>query len=296
MTRPDPPDRRIRDALNQAGEHVDTRLVEFIRWYQVRARGEPDEQRADHDADPDAGKWSAVGRAAIVLGLAQTGMPAAAVMGLYTALAGVEDAQARMLKSLDRKASLLVEGPLRTAQLLVREAVRVGISDPRYAPTLQLARDRFFDAYGLAGSPQSRAVVQMHLGQISLLLGRRDDASHWLTESYRCAREAIDVLAAGSNDGRVLRSKWSTAASASFYPVGMAVFARKMGKIRKAQYALRATLSYVEFVNAVAASANAVSARTVAAGLRVERVGLNEFAVREVRPGPGAGPPVLPPP
>ncbi len=245
--------------------------------------------------DPGTGKWGAVGRATIVLGLAQAGMPAQAIMALYTALANVEDAQARMLKSVDKKATLLVDGPLRTAQLLLREAERIGLSDPRYASTLQRAWDRFFDAYGLADSPQSRAVVQMHLGQVSLLLGRREDAAHWLMESYRCAREAIEVLAAGSNDGRVLRTKWGTAASALYSPVGVAVLARKMSKIRRAQYSLHATRSYVDFVNAVAAGANSVSRHATAPGLVVEQVSANEFVIREVPLTFGSGPPALPP-
>ncbi|WP_055566982.1 hypothetical protein [Streptomyces atriruber] len=288
MTQPDPSDRRIRDSLTQAGERVDARLVEFIRWYQLRPRRAPGEDAADQDGEPDSRKWGAVGRATIVLGLAQAGLPAVAIMGLYTALANVEETQATMLKSLDKKASLLLDGPLRTAQLLMHEAARIGLSDPRYAATLQQAWDRFFDAYGLAGSPQSRAVVQMHLGQVSLLLGRHEDAAHWMMESYRCARQAIEVLAAGSNDGRVLRSKWGTAASVYVSPVGLAVFARKLGKIRKAQHSLEATRSYVEFVNAVAAGVNAVSTHAVAAGLTVEQLSLNEFVIREVPETPEA--------
>ncbi|MFE9599239.1 hypothetical protein [Streptomyces hokutonensis] len=287
MTQPDPFDRRIQDSidlhLTRAGGKVDAQLVGFVRWYQLHSRGAPDEESVGQDLGLDPGKWGAVGRAAIVLGLAQAGLPTEGIMSLYAALAGVEDVQAAMLKSLDKKASLLLDGPLRTAQLLVHEAERIGLSDARYAATLQRAWDRFFDAYGLAGSPQSRAVVQMHLGQVSLLLGRREDAAHWLMESYRCAREAIEVLAAGSNDGRVLRSKWGTAASVVYYPVGVAVFVRKVGRIRKAQHALQATRSYVEFVNAVAASANAVSTNAIATGLSVEQITLNEFAIREVR-------------
>ncbi|MGW5867627.1 hypothetical protein ACWFRJ_36425 [Streptomyces sp. NPDC055239] len=297
MTRPDPSDRRIRDSLAQAGERVDARLVEFVRWYQIRSRGAPGDEGAGRDAGPEAGKWGAVGRATIVLGLSQTGLPAEGIMSLYAALADVEDAQAAMLESLDKKASLLLDGPLRTAQLLVHEAERIGLSDPRYVTTLQQAWDRFFDAYGLADSPQSRAVVQMHLGQMSLLLDRREDAAHWLTESYRCAREAIEVLAAAPDEGSAPWRKWGIAATAlTFPPVGMAVVARrKVGKILEAQYALQAACSYVEFVNAVAASVNAVSPHANAVGLRVELLPLNKFAIREVRTGPGHGPPTSPP-
>ncbi|MGW7208485.1 hypothetical protein [Streptomyces sp. NPDC054837] len=280
--------------LTRLGKNVDERLVEFVRWYQLRSRRAPSEEAVVQGAAPDLGRWGEVGRAAIVLGLAGAGLPADGVMSLFAALAAVEDEQASMLKSIDRKSSLLLEGPLRTAQLLVREAERMGVSDPRYNATLERAWERFFDAYGLAGSPQSQAVVEMHLGQVSLLLGRREDAAHWLMESYRCAREAVDVLAAGSNDGRVMRSRWGTTASVVYYPVGLVVFARKVGKIWKAQQALQATRSYVEFVNAVAASANSVSTSPAAAGLSVEQLAPNKFIIREVGVGPEAGPPSAP--
>ncbi|MGW5732924.1 MULTISPECIES: hypothetical protein [Streptomyces] len=296
MTRSDPSDRRIKDSLAQAGERFDARLVEFVRWYQLRSSQTPDDERADHGVVPGAGKWGAVGRATIVLGLSQAGLPAEGIMSLYAALADVEDAQAAMLESLDKKASLLLDGPLRTAQLLVHEAERIGLSDPRYVTTLEQAWDRFFDAYGLADSPQSQAVVQMHLGQMSLLLDRREDAAHWLTESYRCAREAIELLATDPE----VRAPWKTlgiaATAFTFPPVGMAVVARrKVGRILQAQHALQAACTYVEFVNAVAASANAVSTHANAVALSVELLPPNKFAIREVPTDPQPDPPTSPP-
>ncbi|MFF4509076.1 hypothetical protein [Streptomyces sp. NPDC001401] len=289
MAQNDPADRRIWDSvdeqLSRGGEAVDARLVGFVRWYQQRASELSSGDANDSSAESDLNRWIAIGSATVVLGLSTAGLPGDAIMKLITALVDVEEVQSTMLKSIDEKATRLLDGPLRTAQLLLREAQRTGPADPRYAAILQQAWERSFDAYGLADSPQSRAVVQMYLGQVSLLLNRREDAAHWLTESYRCAREAVDHMVAGSSDIRVLRSKWSTAASVLYYPVGAVVLARKLGKIHRAQQTQQETRTFVEFVNAVAAATNSLSSGPPVAGLIVEPRGHNVFVVRECRPG-----------
>ncbi|GAA4586007.1 hypothetical protein GCM10023194_30690 [Planotetraspora phitsanulokensis] len=267
-----------------AGDWIDGRLARFAQWAQQKS-GPDDASRlpfTTSETGSELESWFALSRAVATFGLEVAQVPGAASgVRILEALLGTGGAQVAMLASIDRKVTLILEGPFRAAQIHLKEAGRITSSDPDYNRHLQQARDKFIDAHGLAASIQDRAVVEMHLGVVYLLLGRRSDASHWLSASYDSARAVVDHFAETAGNVKVLRSKWSTAAASYAYVVGVAVFARKMKKVWNAQRALAAMRSFIPFVNCVADSYNGVSSSGSVAVLHLEQTGANKFVLRE---------------
>src|SRR2546421_245485 len=113
------------------------------------------------------------------LGVATSGIASGGeLLGVLRAVTGSEDAQGRLLRSIDAKVDALVKGPYNTGRTHLHEAQRVGPDDPDQLSHIQAARDCFFDAHGQAASVQSRSLVEYHLALTLLLLGRPADAIH----------------------------------------------------------------------------------------------------------------------
>ncbi|GAA4557483.1 hypothetical protein [Planotetraspora kaengkrachanensis] len=276
-----PPDGAPRQG---AGDWIDGRMARFAQWAQQKSG--PDDGSRLPFVTPEAGseldQWFTLSRAVAAFGLEVAQVPGAASgMRVLEALLGTGGAQVAMLASIDRKVTLILEGPFRAAQIHLSEAGRMTSADPDYDRHLQQARDKFIDAHGLAVSIQDRAVVEMHLGVVYLLLGRRSDASHWLSASYGSARAVVDHFAETAGNVKVLRSKWSTAAASYVYFVGVAVFAKKLKKVWNAQRAIAAMRSFIPFVNCVADSYNGVAGGGLVAILHLEQTGANKFVLRE---------------
>jgi hypothetical protein len=209
----------------------------------------------------EAGRWAGLADASVALALARSGVPGAEnALDLLRALYGIEDDQTRLLHSIERNVRLLQEGPFRAGRLLLSEAIRLGPGDPEHQRMLSAAKDKFYDAHPLASSMQGRAVVEMNLGLVWQALGRPEDARHWMQQSYESARVVIAALAKQAGDVKVLHSRWSTAALATYlYPAGVFVIPAKLKKVWGSERARDAIGAFLPFVNCVAASLNALS-------------------------------------
>ena len=96
---------------------------------------------------------------------------------------GAQDAQERLLRSIDAKVDALVKGPYNTGRTHLREAQRIGALDPNHLRHIEQANECFYTARwtGSVGA-EPPCSVEYHLGLTWLLLGRRDDGVHWLAQ------------------------------------------------------------------------------------------------------------------
>jgi hypothetical protein len=112
---------------------------------------------------------------------------------LAKALMDVEEAQVRLLRSIDDNVKLLRAGPFTTGRLHLAEAHRLVHDLDRCRRHIQRAEDHFFEAHGLTIESIEQATVEMHIGLIAILLGHQEDARHWLALAYsKSAAKARD--------------------------------------------------------------------------------------------------------
>jgi hypothetical protein len=225
-------------------------------------------------------KWSGLASAVESYAIAVSGVPGAdGAISVLKALYGVEDAQALMLRSIDRHVRLLREGPFRSGQLLLREAERVGPADEDYSGFLAKARDHFYDAHGLAASVQERAVIELHLGLVAVLIDKQADAKHWLGQSYESGAKVVEELTSKSRNVKVLHSR-KVAAALTVSTYGLYVIPAKLKKVWDAELAVGALQSFVPFMNCAANSLNAVSGSSQAPAIQLRTVGDGTYELR----------------
>lgn len=269
------------DQWQQVGEELDGALRRAAKWMQKRSKRTADPPLPIVDGREMAeNKWSGLASAVESYAIAVSGVPGAdSAISVLKALYGVEDAQALMLRSIDRHVRLLREGPFRSGQLLLREAERVGPADEDYSGFLAKARDHFYDAHGLAASVQERAVIELHLGLVAVLIDKQADAKHWLGQSYESGAQVVEELTSRSRNVKVLHSRKITAAlTVSAY--GLYVIPAKLKKVWDAELAVGALQSFLPFVNCAADSLNAVSGSSRAPAIQFRTVGDGTYELR----------------
>ena len=129
------------------------------------------------------------------------------ILGVLHAVSGSEDAQARLLRSIDAKVDALVKGPYNTGRTHLLEARRLAADDPQQRRHIEDANYCFYQAHGQAASVQSRSLVEYHLGLTWLMLGRRDDSVHWFAQSHESAMAVANELASRVGNIKVLHSR-----------------------------------------------------------------------------------------
>jgi hypothetical protein len=202
----------------------------------------------------------------------------AAGVRVIAALFGMEGAQSALLQSIERKVTLLVEGPFHVGRLRLQEARRVSSTHADYVEHVRYACDRFYDAHAQATSIQHRALVEMHLGVVNMLLGKKSDAVHWFGEAYGSAREALRHLAESSADTRfTLPGRWGANVTSYLQDRSGAEW---VVKLPRARGTLAAAHTMIPFVNCLAECFNALSADSGRATLpRVRLVEEGDFIV-----------------
>ena len=258
---------------------------------QVATRGDPAADPAtpilDRPPSPAVlGQWGGLAGAVQKYAVATSGVVGGGeIVGILKAIAGVQDAQLGLLRSIDVKVDALVRGPYETGRTYLDDARRHGPDDPRTRRRLERALDAFHTAHGQSASVQSRALVEYHLGLTSLLLGDRDDAEHWLARSHASAMAVVDELARMAQNVKVLKSPTGTAAAVWFYPAGVVVLGIKFRKMVAAQRAQQALVDLLPFVDCVTWSHNAVATDDDDLGsVRLVKTGDDAFELVAVEP------------
>jgi hypothetical protein len=147
------------------------------------------------DYDDAFGPWLDVVRVGATLGLSLAGLPAAGEgVSLVFALIGIEEAQARLLRGIKNDTRLLREGDFAAAKLMLREASRVGSSDPRYPTFLQKSADLLYKAHGLAESVQEQSIVEFQLAVVWYALQSEGDGKYWIEQSASTADRVLEQM------------------------------------------------------------------------------------------------------
>lgn len=269
-------------SLKKLGKWTDRSMRDAAAWVVQRRGGGGGADQPVLDREPsDAvlGQWSGLAHAVQKYVVATSGVAGGSeLVGVLGAITGSEDAQGRLLRSIDAKVDALVKGPYNTGRTYLREAQRLGPDDPAVRDHLERAKDAFYMAHGQAVSVQSRSLVEYHLGLSWLLLGRRDDAVHWLAQSHASALAVIDELARCTTNVKVLRSQAGTAAAAWFYPAGVVVVGMKFKKMVAAERARQALVEFLPFVTCTARCHNSlVDDPARLPGVSLVSTGDNEF-------------------
>jgi Protein of unknown function (DUF2510) len=258
-----PASRSPDDSLKKLGKWADKHMQVAAGWVAQRGSTDRAPDTPVLDQQPSAsvlGQWTGLVGAVQKYAIATSGITGGAeLLGVLRAVSGSEDAQSRVLQSIDAKVDAIAKGPYNTGRTYLREAQRLGANDPGTHDHIERAKEAFYDAHGQAASVQSRSLVEYHLGLSWLLLDRRGDAVHWFAQSHASALAVIEELARCSQNVKVLRSQASTAAAAWLVYPGVVVLGMKFKKMVAAQRARQALVDMLPFVDCVARCHNSMA-------------------------------------
>ncbi len=176
---------------------------------------------------------------------------------LARALLEVEEAQVRLLRSIDDNVKLLRDGPFSTGRLHLSEAHRL-VADPvRCRRHIDRAEDHFFEAHGLSAELIDQASVEMHIALIAILQGYHEDALHWLAQAYARASLKARELAEETGNTRVKKGRGIVQGVTAYFTIGASaayLAAKKIKRTRsdkRAQEGLRVVLPLVNCISSL---------------------------------------------
>lgn len=209
---------------------------------------------SEEQIEEDGSRWAAIARSGADLAFAASRgdvnplnllVPATA---FYRAVLDVEEAQARLLRSIDENVKLLVAEPFKTGRTYLRRAFQ-SVDDPeRSKDYLEDAKRKFYEAHSLTTEPMDEAAVQMHLAICYFLLGYQDDARAMVESAYEKTAALVIELAERTGNTKVLTTsaKW-TLLLTGFYGGAILLYKKfkRSRRDRAAQEALRETLPFL---------------------------------------------------
>jgi len=279
---------QVQESFRRFTKWSDKQMHDAASWVSRRGRRPPAHELRTLDTEPSSsllGQWSGLASAVTKYGVAMSGVAGASeVLGILHAVSGSEDAQARLLRSIDAKVDALVKGPYNTGRTHLLEARRLAVGDPQQLRHIEDAKNCFYQAHGQAVSVQMRSLVVYHLGLAWLLLGRREDSVYWFELSHSSAMAVANELARRTENIKVLHSRGSTAAATWFYPAGVVVLGMKFQKLVAAERAREMLNDFLPFIACAARSHNsvAVSGSGELHALRLERVSEDVYELSTV--------------
>lgn len=251
-----------------------------------------DEPAADDQLAFDTERWLELGKAGSRLAMAAAkgdlGGLATPTGALIRAMLDVEEAQARLLESIDENVKLLKDGPFKTGRLYLREAHRLVESPERSEQFVERAQEQFYAAHALASEPMDQAAVEMHIALAAILLGHPDDSRHWLVQAYEKAAFQANQLAEQTGNTKVIKGKGVTQAVTAYMTLGASaayLAAKKVKRSRsnnKAQEGLRGVLPLVGCIASLHAASGVEAAQLPA--LELVKVKKDKYELVEVAP------------
>jgi len=183
---------------------------------------------------------------------------------LVGALLEVQDAQARLLQSIDENVKLLIAEPFKDGCLQLDTARRlIGRAEPssdvidKAAKHVETAQERFYTASTLVTESIDLAVVQMHIALTYLLLNDLLESQHWLNQAYGGAAQTAKELAEQTGNTKVIKGKGIAQAATAYATLGASAAYLAVKKVRRsysnkrAQEGLRGVLPLVRCVVAL---------------------------------------------
>ncbi len=234
-------------------------LANRFRRVEAATEGVDLESTTDDQLDEDTARWvdlaHAGGRLALAAATGDLGGLTEPTSALFRAVIAVEEAQARLLQSIDENVKLLRDGPFKTERLYLSEAHRLIGSPERSEEFVQRAQSQFYEAHALTSEPIDRATVEMHIAITFILPGHPDDSRHWLEQADEKAPVKALELAEETGNVKVMKKRSSkltllaTGGYGALY-LGVKKFKRVRAN-RAAQQGLRELLPVVGCISAL---------------------------------------------
>jgi len=251
-----------------------------------------DEPSSDDQLAFDTERWLELGKAGGKLAIAAAkgdvkGLTAP-TGDLIRAMLDVEEAQARLLESIDENVKLLKDGPFKTGRLYLREAHRLVESPERSEQFVERAQEQFYAAHALASEPMDQAAVEMHIALAAILLGHPDDSRHWLVQAYEKTAFKAHELAEDTGNTKVIKGRGITQAATAYMTLGASaayLAAKKIKRSRsnnRAQEGLRGVLPLISCIASLHAASGADAAELPA--LELVKVKKDQYELVEVAP------------
>ena len=220
------------------------RRSRILRFRHVENATDAYEAMSDDQLEEDSARWVDLAHAGTQLALAvakgDTGALTEPAGALVRALLDVEEAQTRLLKSIDDNVKLLRDGPFKTGRLYLHEAHRLVDSPERSEKFVERAQEQFYEAHALATQPMDRAAVEMHIALAAILLGLTDDARHWLEQAYAKAAFQARELADETGNTKVVKGRGIAQAATAYLTMGTSAAYLAAKKIRRTRSSNRA--------------------------------------------------------
>jgi hypothetical protein len=224
--------------------------------------GEPD---AEVQREKDKVLWLDLARAGTQLALAAATGDLSKVVGeaslLVGALLDVQDAQVRLLKSIDDNVKLLVAEPfedgclqLQTARRYVERSPQTSDPVAKAVKHVETAQDRFYTARTLVTEPMDQVVVELHIAVTYLLLNDQGETQHWLAQAYGKAWQQAHELAEKTGNTKVIKGRGIAQAATAYFTLGASAVYLAGKKVKRthsnkrAQDGLRGVLPLVRCI------------------------------------------------
>jgi len=211
--------------------------------------------------EEDTARWIELAEAgsklAFAVGKGDVGALTQPARELVRALLDVEEAQARLLQSIDENVKLLRDGPFKTGRLYLTEANRLIDSPERSVKFVEKAQEQFYQAHSLATEPIDQATVEMHIALSAILLGQPEDSRHWLAQAYSKAVLKAHELAEKTGNTKVIKGTGITQAATAYLTLGASAAYLAVKKIKRtrsnthAQDGLRVVLPLIGCIAAL---------------------------------------------
>jgi hypothetical protein len=193
-----------------AGREGDSDWAERFGRVEDATDGVDLDTASDDQGEQDASRWIDLGEAGAKLALATTRgdlldlteQSAAVIRALF----GIEEAQARLLNSIDENVKLLLAEPFKSGREYLGMAQR-DVNNPDFSRTYVVqARDKFIEAHQRATQPMDLAVVEVYIAVTLFLMGDLVNSQHNLRQAYEKSASMARELAVETGNTEVI--KW----------------------------------------------------------------------------------------
>jgi tetratricopeptide (TPR) repeat protein len=218
-----------------------------------------DEEKSREQVKNDEARWGDIalagGRFALAAATGDLGTMTEETGDLFRAVLDVEDAQTRLLQSIDENVQALRDGPFKTGRFYLKEAHRHVASPEKSSQEVLKAKDEFIRAHELTEDPIAQSGVEMFIALTYFLLNEFDDARYWLEQAYAKAGTRAHDLAVETGNTKVIKGKGIVQAQLAVLTYGASaayLAAKKLRKKRSSDHAMEELRAVLPLVSCIA--------------------------------------------
>jgi hypothetical protein len=266
-----------KDDANQGWSNRFRRADEAAETFDSTTGTLSDEEKAREHVKDDETRWGDIalagGRFALAAATGDLGTMSEETGDLFKAVLDVEDAQTRLLQTIDENVQALRDGPFKTGRFYLKEAHRHVGSPEKSAREIQNAQDEFIKAHELTEDPIAQSGVEMFIALTYFLLSEFDDARYWLEQAYAKAGTKAHDLAVETGNTKVVKGKGILQAQLAVLTYGASAAYLAAKKVRKKRSSNRA----MEELKAVLPLVNCIASLHAASGAAPEELPVLEL-------------------